>query len=355
MIDVIKKLSQLTAIKPQWDALAELQKNPLLCFDWFVTCAETIHAGDEIFVVVVRNGGSVEAIAPLCLTAKNGVATLELIGTSVLYEPSNFLYRDRRGLMQLLPAVGRLGFPLMLLRLPDDPILHACLEALSWRHGIVMRRQSASSAFLSLPRDWGLFLDGLSSNRRYDFRRKRKCLEKSGKVTTRIIRPTLLELPVLMQEALSVEDKCWKGRQGSSLLKNSKLRSFFESYSRKACDNDSMRLCYIDIDGTPISMHVAVESYDAFWVLKLGYDEALSKCSPGVQLAMETIEYSVRSGLSRYEFLGSEEPWQQVWPIEMHSHFTVLIYPYTPRGLLGFFAFLITYAIKRFMQLFSRT
>lgn len=346
MIDIIKNIRQLTRIRSQWDALAELQKSPLLHFDWFVSCAETIHADDEIFIVVVGEGDSVEAIAPLCLMTRDGVATLELLGSSALYEPTNFLYRNEQSLKRLLRAVIKLGFPLVLLRLPDDPLLHKCIQEMAWRRGIVLRKQSASSAFLGLSPDWGRFLGKLSPSRRYDFRRKRKCLEKSGQVTTRVLSPTLPELPALLQEALLVEDKSWKGQQGTSLLKNSRLRSFFETYLRKACENASVRLCYIDIDGTPVSMHIAIASHDAFWVLKLGYDEAFARCSPGAQLAMDTIEYSVRNGLSRYEFLGSEEPWQHAWPTEAHAYFTVLVYPYSPRGLLGFFMFLIRYARK---------
>jgi CelD/BcsL family acetyltransferase involved in cellulose biosynthesis len=124
---------------------------------------------------------------------------------------------------------------------------------------------------------------------------------------------------------------------------------------RKACENGTLRICFIDIDNTPVSMHIAVESDDAFWVLKLGYDESLAKCSPGAQLAMDTIEYSVRQGIARYEFLGSQESWQQAWPIKKHVCFTLLIYPYSLRGLLGFFGFATGYAKKQLLRLFAKT
>jgi hypothetical protein len=103
-----------------------------------------------------------------------------------------------------------------------------------------------------------VFLASLSSNRRYDFRRKRKCLEKSGEVTTRIVSPAAGELPALLQEALLVEDSSWKGRAGSSLLKHPELQEFFQHYLAKACAEGIVRLCFIDIDGKPISMHIAL-------------------------------------------------------------------------------------------------
>lgn len=53
---------------------------------------------------------------------------------------------------------------------------------------------------------------------------------------------------------------------------------------------------------------------------------AYAKCSPGTQLAQDTIEYSVRQGLSRYEFLGSEEAWQHAWPVERRAAWVELIW-----------------------------
>jgi len=346
MVEVISNQQSLAPLKEQWNALANLQQSPLLAFDWFVSCIETIHAADPLRIVVVREGDKLYAIAPLCVVQKKGIATLELIGTAILYEPSGFLYADQPSLQRLLDGIIQLGLPLDLLRLPDNPLLHACLRKLAWRKAILLVRQSAPSAFLQLPADWEIFLATLSSNRRYDFRRKQKCLEKAGQVTSRIITPTLAEFPALLQAALVVEDKSWKGQRGSSLLKNTTLLAFFERYTRKACEAGSLRLCFIELDGKPISMHIAIASHGSFWVLKLGFDEAFSKCSPGAQLAMDTIEYSVRQGLSGYEFLGSAESWQQAWPIEEHACFTALLYPYSFAGLGGLSAFLLFYSKK---------
>jgi CelD/BcsL family acetyltransferase involved in cellulose biosynthesis len=88
-------------------------------------------------------------------------------------------------------------------------------------------------------------------------------------------------------------------------------------------------------------------------VLKLGYDASLAKCSPGGQLAMDTIRYSVQQGLARYEFLGSEESWQAAWPIERYPCFTLLVYPYSLRGLLGLLRFSMRFARNKLLRLVS--
>ncbi len=354
MIEIITDLALLDPLKPSWDVLADTQGSPLLRFDWFVSCAETLYVGDELRVVVVREDDRVMAIAPLCLTKRSGVRTLELLGSSILHEPTAFLYADHNSLSRLIQAVIDLGFPVVLLRIPHDPAFHDCLTAMKWRRGIILHKRTAPSAFLNLPSDWNVFLASLSSNRRYDFRRKRKCLEKAGAVTTRIVSPMPTELPALLEDALLVEDSSWKGEAGSSLLKHPELQGFFQRYLAKACADGIVRLCFIDIDGRPISMHIALQSHKTFWVLKLGYDASLAKCSPGSQLAMDTIEYSVQQELARYEFLGSEESWQDAWPIERHTYYSVLAYPYSLHGLLGVLMFAVTFVRKRILRLIAK-
>ena len=68
---------------------------------------------------------------------------------------------------------------------------------------------------------------------------------------------------------------------------------------------------------------------------------------------MDTIRYSVQQGLTRYEFLGSEESWQEAWPIERYPYFTLLVYPYSLRGLLGLLGFSIRFARTRLLRLVS--
>ncbi|MFN2309394.1 MAG: GNAT family N-acetyltransferase [Gammaproteobacteria bacterium] len=343
MIEVIEDREALVALKPAWDALAHGHGSPLLSHDWFMSCLETVNATQPVRVVVLRDAGDggggrdIRAIAPLCLERQPSGTVLAMIGVSVLYEPSGFLYTDPDSLHRLLQGVIGLGLPLSLLRMPDDPHLHDSLDRLAWTRAIVYRRPSAPSAFLALPDTWDTFLAGLSASRRRDLRRKLrlKCLERSGQVSLRIVDPAPGELSELLRQAMAVEDAGWKGRNGSSLLKRADLREFFSRYTGRACEAGVLRLCYLDVDGMPVSMHIAIEANGAFWVLKMGYDEALSKCSPGSQLAMDTIEFSVRRQLSRYEFLGVEEDWQHAWPVQRHAHFTVLICPYSLSGLKG--------------------
>lgn len=354
MIVVVTDANQLIQFKHSWDALAELKANPLMSFDWFFSCIETIHASDKLRVVLVEENGRIVAIAPLCLTSVNGLKTLELIGVSTLHEPSGFLYEDSSSLVELLQAVVGLGLPVMLLRIPDDPVFNSSLALAGGKNSFILRRETAPAAFLNLPSEWSHFLGSMSSRRRYDFRRGAKRLGQAGEVSTRIICPSPDELPALLRVALSIEDQSWKGQNGSSLTKDSELRRFFEAYLHKACAQEILRICLTYVNEQPISMQIAIQVHRGFWLLKVGYDESVAKSSPGIQLTMNTIKHSIEQGLARYEFLGSEEPWLRAWPIERHHLLTVLIYPYSFHGFWALFRFSLSYVKKRMFRFFGR-
>ena len=82
------------------------------------------------------------------------------------------------------------------------------------------------------------------------------------------------------------------------------------------------------------------EESEAFGVMTrdynpVHYDERFARCSPGIQLTHATIRYAFDRGLRSYEFLGSDEPWLQVWRPATRDHTSAILYPVNARGLLA--------------------
>ena len=77
---------------------------------------------------------------------------------------------------------------------------------------------------------------------------------------------------------------------------------------------------------------IAVVSGGGYWLLKVGYDEAFARCSPGNLLMLETLRYAAGSGLQSYEFLGSAEPWTEMWTDRLRPCVSVWAYPNNFRG-----------------------
>ena len=152
-------------------------------------------------------------------------------------------------------------------------------------------------------------------------------------MSTRIFCPRPNEIDRCLDTAFRVEASGWKGSRGSSMLQNELLGRFFRSYCSLAAAAGHLRLSFLEVDGQAIAMQIGLVYGGRYWVLKIGYDEKWSRCSPGMQLMMDTIQHAFENGLETLEFLGSEEEWLKAWPITRRYYELVSVYPLNPRGV----------------------
>lgn len=347
-VDVLRQVADIRVAASDWDVLAARVGEPLLGADWFLACAETLCAESDLRIVVVRLDRALCAVAPLVSVRREGVEWLEVLGASALYEPTGFLYDSVESLHCLVRKVVSFRVPIVLARVPAGSLLEATLRMLAPYNGIVLGIKSASAAYVESRGSWEEYFRSISGQRRYDYQRKRKRTEQLGQVAVRIERPdSRVDLQYMLEDVFRVEGAGWKSRFGSSLLSNERIRKFIVRYSEMACERGVLRVCFLEVNGSPIATILGVEAGQRFWVLKIGYDERWARCSPGIQLTMETIRYAFEHGLEAYEFLGSEEPWQAMWPRLRHDLITIALYPISFNGFRALSGELYRFVMKR--------
>lgn len=347
-VDVLERIEELRCIAADWDALAYRSGTPLLSADWFLACAETLCAESDLRVVVVRRAGALCAVAPLVVVRGEGGERLEVLGVSALYEPSGFLYDTDESLHHLVSKIVSLRMPAVLDRIPAESPLAGMFRELIGYRGVIFSRSTAPAAYVATIGSWEEYFQSISGQRRYDYRRKRKRTERFGRVGVRIERPRGGDgLPLMLEEVFRVEGAGWKGRSGSGLLANERVRKFIARYSEMACDRGTLAVCFLEIEEQPIATILGIVWEKRFWVLKIGYDERWARCSPGIQLTMETIRYAFEQGFKGYEFLGSEEPWQAIWPRSRHDLTSVVLYPMSVTGFLSLCVDLQRFLLRR--------
>lgn len=346
--DVLTRIADIRAAASDWDVLAARAGGPLLGADWFLACAETLCAESDLRIVVVRSESALCAVAPLVLVRREGLEWLEVLGVSALYEPTGFLFDSAESLQCLVSKVISFRVPVVLARVPAGPPLETTFRMLARSNGIVLSRKSASAAYVEAGGAWEEYFCSISGQRRYDYQRKRKRTEQLGQVAVRIERPdSRVDLLHLLEEVFRVEGAGWKSRSGSALLSNERIRKFIVRYSEMARERGVLRVCFLEVNGSSIATILGVEEGQRFWVLKIGYDERWARCSPGIQLTMETIRYAFEHGLEAYEFLGSEEPWQAMWPRSRHDLITLALYPISCSGVRALSGELYRFVMKR--------
>ena len=316
----------------RWRLLSEDTNSPMHQYAWVKACSDAF-AG-KLHLIVVGNDQP-GALGPFIVRGRR-LHRLECLGVDELYEPTDFPHSDPASLTCLVNTLVELRRPLLLRRiLADSPVLTALRSAFRWR-GVLMTRPVTGYPWIELDSSWLEPEKKLSSSRRSSLRRSLRKAEEIGTVRYEILSPTPQELPSLLTESLQVEAASWKGRSGSALLSDTDRRRFFERYTAIACERGILRLCFVRIGGHAAATQIAVECGEGFWLLKVGYDETFARCSPGNLLMLETLKYAASRGLRTYEFLGSAEPWTEIWTDRLRPCVAVWAYPNNPRGMAAF-------------------
>jgi CelD/BcsL family acetyltransferase involved in cellulose biosynthesis len=349
VIEVINTLAGLYKLKSDWTHLGNQFDSPLLQFDWFYSCAENLHKESDLYILVSKSNNTTNAIAPMVLQKHSMSTWLELLGSSTLYEPSGLLYDSIESLGKLIEAMIISGYPTNLKRIPLSSPIVEYSRRFSRKKAVTISRPSAGSFYITMDNDWNSFYSTIGKNWRSDFRNKNNRARKLGDVNFVISCPKGDQLIMDIKKVIDIEHNSWKGKRGSSLYKNSILYNFFTNYAKRTSENNLLRICFFNINNESIAMNLGVEYANKLWFFKTGFNDQWSHISPGMLINMESIKYAFENGILGYEFLGSEEKWQQAWPVKSHNYCSIVILPYSIKSIFAYVEILLNFAKSRLL------
>ena len=316
--------NSIEELKGIWEGLPV--PSPMQSYAWAHSCAEVFTQGELKLLTV---GNPVTGIA--AFFRRDGDITLSPLGAE-LYEPSDCSLNNPASAPALAKAIVQLNSPLLLGDVfADSPMLNALQEACRWRRLMIVRPRRGHP-YLPLDESWLDPESHLNSGRRSDLRRARRNAEKLGTLHCEIVVPTRDNLPDLLEEAFEVEAANWKGAQGSALATDPLVGGFYRRYAAAACELGKLRLGFLRVGGRAVAMQIAVEHAGRFWLLKMGFDQVVSRCAPGQLLMIESLRFAAAQKCEVYEILGTSEPWNQVWTQLVHPAVSIRIYRTGVRG-----------------------
>jgi CelD/BcsL family acetyltransferase involved in cellulose biosynthesis len=332
---VIRSVSDIAAIAPAWRDLARAAGPALNDPAWYEAAACCLHQGSPLHILTAWDGETLVALAPLVRSAAGGASRYEILGSRVLFEPSEVLVRDAGAAAWIADELARLERPVLLGRVPAAGDFHDAFAARARRRGLLLTGGSSGAPYIDLSGGWEAYHASLRTHTRSELRRRQRKLRTLGEVSVQFVLPGEAEARALLQEGFEVELKSWKGRAGSAILQRDDLRAFFLHYGLASARRGELHIAMLRLDGKAIATHIATVDGRAYRQLKIGYDEAYSIYSPGLQLLLETVRWSFERGLQTHELLGSEEAWSREWAAASHACTTTLFYPFNGRGVVG--------------------
>ena len=329
--DTITDVDDLEALAGPWsELLGRADASPTVQPRWYLTAARTLHADEPLQAPVVMNGADVTAVVPVVRTRSGH---LEVIGSRLLHEPVALAHQDGASLAAAVDGLMRFGRPAHLGRLTSDGEAVRCLTSLPRHRGLTARRASKGTPFVPIHGDWASFEASLSSSRRSSLRRNVRRADEAGGFGFEVRSPEAHDVDHELDDFVATEHRSWKGPEGTSLAADPLAHSFYRAYARSSAEAGELRVARLTVGGRLAGVQLAIERSARLWILKLGYDEELSACAPGIVLTHETLRWAFERGLEGYELLGDEAPWTRIWTDQAHPFTVVRLYPASPRGM----------------------
>jgi CelD/BcsL family acetyltransferase involved in cellulose biosynthesis len=174
----------------------------------------------------------------------------------------------------------------------------------------------------------------LSANLRHDVERRLRRLCEAGAVSVEIADGSE-RLDLLLDEGFRVEGSGWKGAAGTAVASRPSTRRFYSDVARWSATLGWLRLAFLRFNEQPIAFQFDLESARTYYSLKIGYDPAFERFSPGKLLAYTMVARAIALGMETYELLGTDEPWKYRWAVSVRERVVLRCFARSPSGFVA--------------------
>jgi CelD/BcsL family acetyltransferase involved in cellulose biosynthesis len=338
--------ADFAALSAEWSELLEAStaNGLFLTWDWLHTWWSHLAEGRRLFLLTVRRGSELVAIAPLALAP----ARLERL---VPFRSLEFMGAG---------TVGSDYLDLIVRREWEDPAVEAIAEHLR-RERLMLQldRVSRAGALASRLADrlapagwtlregptevcpfirlcshtWESYLGTLSSAHRYNFQRRLKNLHRRYGVEFVRVATEEDRGPALAR-LLQLHEARWSSRGGSMAFSSTGLASFHEELTRRALAHGWLRLFELRLDGRAAASLYGFRYRETFSFYQSGFDPAYAKDSVGLVTMGLAIKSAIEEGVAEYDLLHGDEAYKFQWAHQTRELARLELYPPQWRGLL---------------------
>lgn len=191
-----------------------------------------------------------------------------------------------RGLLDGLASHG--GRFLMVRFMPLECETADAIRAVVARTGrSMMEIESHGRALLRTGEPAEAYLSAsLSPKKLKELRRQFRRLGDDGEPVFREVREPAAVMAAL-ERYLDLEDAGWKGANGTSMRRHDDHLAFIRRLFAGRADKGEARILELYVGERLAASGLVLTSGRQAWFYKIAYDEALARCSPGVQLTLE--------------------------------------------------------------------
>ena len=344
-VDVITTDKGFVALKDAWDALvaAQDESNIFVEHDWLYTCWRHFGREEDLFIVTVRQGGLLKAIAPFMKVRRFGFIGLEFIGAA---------FSDFEGVI-LAPGDEASVFQVLFDFIFSGKHAHFCRvrrikenTATKRFFGIGIKEGRARvivnvqphkerAPYLDLGQGWSELIKGLRTKFLSDTDRlERKLGREQGFRIEQVpgidgsFSDLLGRIPLM----------CGNNKERGGLLDQPRI-AFLNDVAVKFRDKGWMDVKALFIKDKIAAVQMGFIYRDNYYYYLPAFDEAFRQYGVGRILLKNLIGTSFERGLKIFDFMLGEEKYKLEWNPHFMPLYFCHIAPRTLSGMVAFFLF----------------
>jgi CelD/BcsL family acetyltransferase involved in cellulose biosynthesis len=322
-----------------------------LSFDWMAEWWEHWGGSHELFLITVRDvAGTLVALAPLCIRRPNvrwlGNRVLAFMGsTGVASDHLNFLVHPgleviaaREIVRALLAGCHRWDY-VELADADADSVPFTALYGELKEAGLSdcpLRRPARPYA--QLPANFEEFLAGLAHRVRKNFRRGLRALEREGKLEFVCLKENS-EIQERFGEFLQLHRQRFDQLEKTSAFLEPKLQAFHQGLLKRMADRTWPRLYLLQVDGKTVAAIYGFALDNRFAFYQSGMDPSWTRLSAGMIILGCSIQQSVESGHTEFDFLRGTQAYKLFWTKNSRRALTARFFDNRMRGRLAWARF----------------
>ncbi len=343
-IEYVQDQDRFDGLREEWSALLPESgaDNLFLTWEWLRTWWKHLSGRRRLFIVAVRQGGRLLAIAPL--SRKPGgfarlLPILEFLGTGTAGSDYLDIIVRRGSEPEVREALAReMGgwkAALALSQLKEDGSTGSAMaHRLAEGRWAVSRERTDVCPFIPLAgHTFDSYLGTLGREHRYNFRRRLRNLERDSSVRFEKVESEESRGEVL-SALLTLHDERWRTRGGSAAFDAAGIVAFHDEFSRLALQLGWLRLFVLRIDGQPAATLYGFRRGPTFYFYQSGWDPRFSPRSVGLVTLGLAIRSALEEGVEEFDLLHGSESYKFHWAREAHHLARIEAYPPGAMGLV---------------------
>jgi CelD/BcsL family acetyltransferase involved in cellulose biosynthesis len=313
-------MAALDDVEGAWEALAVDRPSPFLTPAWLRAWWAAFGAGTPLVQTLAGPDGRLRAGAVL-RQGRGSVLAAAADDHAGDWDVVAAGEADAARMWAQVAALGarRLRLPGLLDDARSAGPARTALRAAGYR---LVEDRGPLSPYLDLPGSPEALHAAASRNLRSQLGRRRRALEREGRLVLRTTRGGG-RLAADLRAVLHVEASGWKRRAGTAVLADPRATSLYTTFAAAAAERGWLRLHLLELDGEVVAADLACVLGGGEFLLKTGFDERWSRLSPGLVLRGAVLDAAIEEGSRFYDFLGGPDAYKLRWTEQVRPRVTL--------------------------------